>query len=146
VLDRNETLRLTDHPTLAATARAHPGHPGARKLLQTLDRHEAGTTRTRSGLERLFLALCDHHGLPRPMANAIVDGKEVDFLFEAQRLIVEADSWTYHRTRTAFENDRARDAITARAGYRTLRFTDDHLTTDPAGVVATLKAILAQNP
>ena len=146
VLDRNEILELTDYPALAATARVHPGHPGARRLLQTLDRHEAGTTLTRSGLERLFLVLCNHHGLPRPKANTTVAGKEVDFLFEAQRLIVETDSWTYHRTRTAFENDRVRDAITTAAGYRTLRFTDHHLTADPAGVAATLEAVLAQKP
>ncbi len=142
LLDRNEILELTDYPALAALARAHPRHRGARRLVQTLDRYEAGTTVTRSGLERLFLALCEHHGLPRPKANTTVQGKEVDFLFEHARLIVETDSWRYHKTRRAFENDRARDAIAARAGYRTLRVTDDHLTSDPTGVVATIIAIL----
>jgi very-short-patch-repair endonuclease len=142
ILDRNETLRLTDYPSLAALARAHPRHRGATRMLATLDRHTAGASFTRSGLERLFLDLCAQHGLPRPRANTVVAGKEVDFLFEPQRLIVETDSWAYHRTRTAFEDDRARDAVMARAGYRTLRFTDDHLTTDAAGVVAILTAIL----
>ena len=59
------------------------------------------------------------------------------------RLIVETDSWRYHKTRRAFENDRARDAVTTAAGYRTLRFTDRRLTNDPAAVAAAIAATLA---
>jgi hypothetical protein len=142
VLDRMEILELTDYPCLAAVARAHPGHHGAQKLLATMQAHHAGTDLTRSGLERLFLALCDHHGLPRPKANITVEGKEVDFLFAPHRLIVETDSWRYHKTRRAFEDDRARGAITTAAGYRTLRFTDRRLTASPDEVAATLAAML----
>jgi len=49
----------------------------------------------------------------------------------AQRVIVEVDSWRYHRTRRAFEDDRARDVRTTAAGSRTLRFTDRPLTAQP---------------
>ena len=143
VLDRNEILELTDYPSLAALARGHPGHRGAHKLLTTMKTHDAGTNLTRSGLEVLFRQLCHDHGLPQPRVNTTVQGKEVDFLFEAARLIVETDSWRYHKTRRAFENDRARDARTTAAGYRTLRFTDRRLTNDPAAVAAAIAATLA---
>jgi very-short-patch-repair endonuclease len=67
-------------------------------------------------------------------------GLRVDFLFAAARLVIETDSWTYHRTRRAFERDRERDAILARAGYRTLRFTHRQMTSDAAGVAAAIKS------
>jgi very-short-patch-repair endonuclease len=58
-------------------------------------------------------------------------------------LIVETDPWKYHTTRRAFEDDRARDALTTRAGYRTLRFTDRQLTTAPHSVAAAVRSTLA---
>jgi very-short-patch-repair endonuclease len=90
------------------------------------------------------LELCREHGLPQPRINHTIAGIRVDFLFAEQRLVVETDSWRYHRTRTAFEDDRARDAIFARAGYRTLRFTDSHIVHDPAGVAQAIASALAQ--
>jgi very-short-patch-repair endonuclease len=112
-------------------------------LLATMQTHHAGTDLTRSGLERLFRQICSDHNLPSPKVNTTVEGKEVDFLFEPARLIVETDSWRYHKTRRAFENDRARDALTTAAGYRTLRVTDRRLTNDPAAVAAAIAATLA---
>jgi very-short-patch-repair endonuclease len=70
-----------------------------------------------------------------------VAGLRVDFVFKASRLIIETDSWAYHRTRRAFERDRERDAILARAGYRTLRFTHRQLTREPAMVADTLTKV-----
>lgn len=142
VLNRMEFLRLADYPALAALARAHLGHHGAHKLLATLGRYDAEANLTRSDLEILFRQICKDHALPEPAVNTTVEGKEVDFLFRAQRLIVEADSWRYHRTRRAFEDDRARDVLTTRAGYRTLRFTDRQLTDAPHSVAAAIRATL----
>ena len=142
VLNRMEFLRLADYPALAALARAHPGHRGAHKLLETLGRYDAEANLARSDLEILFRQICKDHGLPEPAVNTTVEGREVDFLFRAERLIVEADSWRYHRTRRAFEDDRARDVLTTRAGYRTLRFTDRQLTDAPRSVAAAIGATL----
>ena len=44
-----------------------------------------------------------------------------------QRLVVELDSWEFHRHRAAFERDRARDAALQAAGYRTIRITHRRL-------------------
>jgi hypothetical protein len=146
LLDRTELLELTDYPTLGAIARAHPGHHGVPELRHALQTHDAGTTLTKSELEERFLALCRDHGLPTPLVNTWPSGKEVDFHFPGHGLIVETDSWTHHRSREAFESDRARDALHARAGYRTLRFTHRQLVDEPATVAATVAAILVHQP
>jgi very-short-patch-repair endonuclease len=78
--------------------------------------------------------------------NQLIAGKEVDFLFAEQRLIVETDSWRYDKTRRAFEDDRARDALLLAHGYRTLRITDRTLTNRPRLVVDTIAAALADRP
>src|SRR5215210_3037679 len=140
LLDQAQNTRLTDVVSLEALARAHTGHRGASRLLATLDAHEPGATLTKSELEERFLALCRDAGLPRPRVNAWVQGFEVDFVFAEQRLLVETDGWSWHRTRAAFERDRHRDAVHARAGYRTLRFTHRQLTQAPHDVAATVAA------
>jgi len=142
LLDQAELQELTDYPALDAIARAQPGHRGASRLRRTLRSHHAGTDLTKSDLEAVFKELCRSHGLPTPRINHRVEGRTVDFLFAEQRLIVETDSWRYHKTRHAFENDRARDALLTRAGYRTLRFTDRRLTREPHAVAATLRSLL----
>jgi hypothetical protein len=119
LLDSAQNARLTDVPSLVALARAHTGHRGASKMLKTLDAHEPGTTLTRSELE-----------------------EQHDFVFPDHRLVVEIDSWTYHRSRRAFETDRYRDQTLLVAGYRTLRITDTQLELDPHGVGATVRAAL----
>jgi hypothetical protein len=48
---------------------------------------------------------------------------EVDFHWPTHHLIVELDGWETHRTRAAFEQDRARDAALTAAGWRVVRFT-----------------------
>jgi very-short-patch-repair endonuclease len=141
-LDQAEVQELTDYPALAALARAHPHHRGARKLEAALATHAAGTTLTKGKLEERFLALCDRHGLPRPRCNTWVEGFEVDFLFADRRVIAETDSWRHHQTREAFERDRRRDAAHARAGYRTLRFTYRQVENEPRAVAEALRAAL----
>jgi very-short-patch-repair endonuclease len=143
LLDQAEIRELTDYPALDAIAKAHPGHHGSSRLQRALATYFAGTDLSRSDLEILFRDLCRRHGLPQPRVNHDVAGKEVDFLFAEQRLIVETDSWRYHKTRHAFENDRARDVLTLRAGYRTLRFTDRRLEREPRAVAEAIAVLLA---
>jgi hypothetical protein len=143
-LDQAEIQELTDYPALDALARAHARHRGATRLRKLLDKHEAGTARTRSGLEIAFLELCERHGLPRPLVNGeLATGLTVDFVFAAHHVAVEADSWQWHRGRAAFERDRERDTILATKGYRTLRFTDRQIENDAAAVARALTAALS---
>ncbi|MEO8687148.1 MAG: DUF559 domain-containing protein [Solirubrobacteraceae bacterium] len=84
--------------------------------------------------------------------GAVADGEhrigrhEVDFLWPAQRLVIEVDGYAFHSTRAGFERDRLRDADLLAAGYRVLRFTWRQLTHEPAAVVASLAAALARLP
>ncbi len=140
-LDQAEVLELFDLRALQAAVDRHRGERGAGVLASALQQHRAGTTLTKSTLEELMLAICDDHGLPRPLVNAWVEGLEVDFYWPAQRLVVEADSYQFHRSRAAFERDRERDAILARAGHRALRFTHRQIKREPAAVAQTITKV-----
>jgi very-short-patch-repair endonuclease len=98
--------------------------------------------RTRSELEARLMALVGRHRLPRPEVNVTTDGYEVDFLWREQRLIVEVDGWDSHRSRSAFEEDRARDARLKVLGYEVVRFTWRQVTDDRAATAKTIRALL----
>ncbi len=74
--------------------------------------------------------------------NATVVGYEVDFLWRAEGLIVEADGRETHLTRAAFEEDRARDAKLTVLGYRVVRFTHRQIQYEPEAVGRVLQALL----
>jgi hypothetical protein len=138
-LDEAEIRDLYDRRALEAVALAHAGERGARALAEALAQ-DGDPVLTDSELEEIMLGLCDEQQLERPTPRAWVAGLRVDFLFAASRLVVETDGYRYHRTRRAFERDRERDAILARAGYRTLRFTHRQLTREPALVAETIRS------
>jgi very-short-patch-repair endonuclease len=101
---------------------------------------------TRSELEERFLMLCRDADLPRPAVNTRLAANgatyEVDFLWRAQRLVAETDGWGPHRTHSAFEADRRRDADLLVAGLRVVRFTWRQITREPESVRATVRALL----
>jgi very-short-patch-repair endonuclease len=101
-----------------------------------------GPDATRSELESRLLGLCRRHRLPQPRVNERVDRYVVDFLWGERRLIVEVDGWESHRFRTAFEEDRARDARLKLLGYEVLRFTWRQVTSDAPDVAQTIRALL----
>jgi hypothetical protein len=126
--------------------RCHRTSPRAASRIRApapdLATYEAGTSNTRSDLEKPFLALGDEHGLPRPLVNQPLCGMTVDFVFAEQRVAVESDSWKWHGGRAAFERDRQRDALLAAAGYTCLRFTDRQIELAPYTVVKALVTAL----
>ena len=87
--------------------------------------------RTRSDLERDFLRLCRRHRLPVPDVNVRVGRHLVDFLWRERRLIVETDSYLYHRGEAAFEDDHSRDFELRRLGYRVERLSGGQLDAEP---------------
>ena len=126
---------------LADVRHRNPRHPGAKFLAEFVETTDGPT---RSGWEDMFLPFCERFGLPRPRINTKVLGYEADSYFEAERLIVELDSWEFHRDREAFERDRDRDADMLMAQIATVRVTWDRLTNRPAKEAARLQKILAQ--
>jgi very-short-patch-repair endonuclease len=100
--------------------------------------------RTRIVLEASLLSLIRRHRLPKPEVNARVCQLRVDFLWRERRLVVEVDGWGSHRTRSAFEADRARDAKLKLQGYEVLQFTYRQVTSEPELIVSTLRALLVR--
>ncbi len=103
---------------------------------------EVATDGARSELEQRFLALCRRHRLPQPVVNARVDRYVVDFLWPKHRLVAELDGWESHRTRSAFEDDRTRDARLSVLGFRILRFTWRQIENNPRAVSRTIRSLL----
>jgi hypothetical protein len=99
-------------------------------------------TPTRSGWEDDFPAFCQAQGLPTPVMGEPVRGYVVDALFSAERVIVELDSWEFHKGAIAFETDRERDAETLAQGFVTVRITSERISQAPHREAKRLRAIL----
>jgi len=99
---------------------------------------DISTDRTRSELERMFLALCRRYGLPVPEVNVRIGRYLVDFLFREAGLAVEVDGWQAHRGHQAFEDDRARGLDLLKRGYELLRLSYRQIEHEPAVVAAVL--------
>lgn len=103
---------------------------------------EVGSDGTRSDLERDFLRICRRAGLPPPEVNVKVGRWTVDFLWRAERLAVETDSYLYHRGRIAFQDDHARDLDLRGRGYRVRRFDERQINEEPDRIAADLAEAL----
>ncbi len=102
--------------------------------------------RTRSDLEADFLAFCRSHRLPLPEVNLQLGRRKVDFLWREAGLVVETDSYEYHRGSVSFEDDHARDLDLRRRGFAVRRYTGAQIRDHPAEVVADLREILGPVP
>ena len=140
-VEQTEIRRLFDLAAVERTIALNPKHRGVARLRAAIELYRPDELK-RSDLEHAFLALCHAHGLPRPLVNHIVEGKEVDFFWPKHRLIVETDGAGTHLTHAAFHRDRARDARLLALGYRVLRFTDLQVSTDAQTVAETVGAVL----
>jgi very-short-patch-repair endonuclease len=100
--------------------------------------------RSRSDLEEDFLVLCAHHRLPPSETNVKIGRWEVDFLWREQKLVVEIDSFLYHRGSVSFHEDHARDLDLRRRGYTVLRFTEKQLENEPEDLAADVAAALGR--
>jgi len=135
-IDEAEYLRLD----CTGLAPRH-GRRGSGTLTSVLAVHAAGSTRTRSELEEIFLALCNRHDLPRPEVNVHVEGYECDFVWREQRLIVETDGAAAHGTRRAQRRDPVRDADLMIAGWRVWRLSYEQLLREPDTVAEQLQGL-----
>jgi very-short-patch-repair endonuclease len=141
ILDRAEQQRLIDFAELHTLLERYPRRPGTRSLKAQLARYR-GPVDVRSELERLVHQLCDAHDLPRPQVNCVIEGRVRDFFWPRHRLVVEADSYSWHRSPSALNADRERDVELTLAAYRVLRFTWEQVTQRPDYVVASILSAL----
>lgn len=103
---------------------------------------EDAAVRTRSDLEGAFLEICRWHRLPRPEVNVRIGPFLIDFLWREERLVVETDSYRYHRGEVAFQEDRGRELELMRLGYGVLRLSEAQIDEAPKDVGEVLGAEL----
>jgi very-short-patch-repair endonuclease len=140
-IDEAEFLRLD----CTGLAPRH-GRRGSGHLTSVLAVHGVGSTRTRSELEEMFLALCDKHNLPRPAVNVQIEGYECDFVWREQRLIVETDGAAAHAGERRRARDLERDAELVAAGWRVIRVTYERLAREPERVAEQMTRALTPAP
>jgi very-short-patch-repair endonuclease len=99
---------------------------------------EVAADRTRSDLESDFLEVCRRYGLPQPEVNVRIGPFLVDFLWPERRVVVETDSYLYHRGKVAFQDDRARDLDLRRRGYQVLHLSEQQVNEEPEEVAGVL--------
>jgi hypothetical protein len=138
--DRLKRLRLGD---IERVCERGYGRRALKPIRRLLAEARAATT-VRSPLEDRFQRFCQFYDLPPHSTNVDVLGSEVDALWPAAKLIVELDSWEFHRHRAAFQRDRARDTRLLVAGYRTIRITHHRLDTEATTLANEIKQLLSQ--
>lgn len=144
-LAQAERLQLYDHAAIEDVLRRSNGHRGRAALTKATAQEPK---LTRSDLEAIFLSLVREAGLPEPQTNLPLTAldhlrQDPDFYWPTYRLVVETDGWETHRTRSAFQRDRRKDAALVAAGWRVMRFTYDDVTREGPTVVERLRAAAA---
>jgi len=114
-----------------------PGAPNLRKILH------GDAPITLSALEKPFLELLEHHGLPVPHTNRRAGNHYVDCRWPAHRLTVELDSYRFHSSRHAWEQDRRRDREARARGDELRRYTYADVFEQPDPMLAELHTLLA---
>lgn len=134
--------RLVRPAELRAALDRSPGRHGTPALRALLD-DDRKPALTRSEAEARLLALLRAADLPPTATNERVGRHEVDFVWHAQRLVVEVDGYAYHGHRAAFERDRLRAAELQACGYKVMRITWRQIEARPEAVIARLTKALA---
>jgi very-short-patch-repair endonuclease len=120
------------------------GRPGSATLARALKRHQPQLARTRSELEKAFIALCEWATIPVPEFNRKVFGYPVDALWLEQRVAVELDGLDNHRTPAQLERDHERDLVLRQNSFETRRYTWHQTTRQRAEVVADLPSVVRE--
>jgi len=98
---------------------------------------------TASALERRFLALLRYERLPLPRTNRPEGARRVDCVWSDRRLIVELDSYRFHSSRHAWEEDRRREREARARGSEFRRYTWGDVFERPALMLRELRELLA---
>jgi very-short-patch-repair endonuclease len=144
-----EYLNRWDRLSLPDLLERYPGKRGSRKLRFALERlKEEPPGRKRSRLEERFAPFLRRHHLPLPRFNdwILLGSKryKVDCHWPHLRLIVELDGWEGHSTRSAFQDDRARDRALKVAGFSVVHLTWSQLDVEAEAVASDLRRLLLE--
>jgi very-short-patch-repair endonuclease len=68
----------------------------------------------------------------------------VDFLYEAERLVVEVDGFKFHRTKVRFVRDRRRRGDLMARGYEVFVVSWSDLVEEPGATMSRLRTVRAR--
>ena len=116
-----------------------PNTPGAKQLRKVMhgDVHV-----TLSRLERKFVQRLKENALDLPITNKSADGRRVDCRWPQHKLTVELDSYRYHSSRHAWEQDRRREREAYARDDDFRRYTYHDVFEDPQRMLAELRDLL----
>jgi hypothetical protein len=143
LFEEAERRGLLDARAVEGVCHRGRGRRGVKAARAALKEAHPDPPMTRSDLERAFLAFCRDSGIPEPSVNVWVEDQEVDIAWLDRGVVVELDSYEYHRTRHAFERDRVRSERLAAARIWPIRVTQHRLTRQAAELRANLLSLLA---
>jgi len=123
---RRRLLRLEDLRRTAGRLGSAPGR-SMRKVQAALALRIPGYDPLDSSLEIRALRAFAAAGLPLPREQfaVVLDGIpcHLDLAYPEARLCIELDGFEWHRTRSAFDDDRRRDAALIKLGWIVIRLT-----------------------
>jgi len=141
---RRRILRLDDLRRTAGRLGTAPGR-SMRKVHAALDLRVPGYDPLESDLETRTLKLITAAGLPVPRQQhpIVLSGIAVhlDLAYPEARLAIELDGWEWHKGRSAFDDDRWRDAELVKIRWMNLRLTD---TMSDVAIIEVIGAALTQ--
>jgi hypothetical protein len=123
--------------------RLRPNLPGAANLRRVLRGEEPVTL---SALEAKFLERLRAAALPLPVTNRPAGGRRVDCRWPKHGLTVEIDSYRFHSSRHAWENDRRREREAYARGDEFRRFTYGDVFERPRSMMRELRQLLPADP
>lgn len=151
-VERAATEGLLDLAAIEAILASGPPRRGAPCLRKVLAAwrpvaEKAKYATFRSLFEAKLLPLIVTAGLPLPRVNSLVRTAErvleVDFLWDHERFVVEADSRRHHALEVAFDRDHLRTRELIAAGYGVLRVTWREAEQEAPAIFAVLRQELA---
>jgi hypothetical protein len=125
---------------VAAVLERRSNATGAKKLRRII---EGDVRVTLSKLEARFLEILGEQRLPRPMTNRPAGGRRVDCRWPEFRLTVELDSYRFHNSRHAWEQDRRREREARARGDEFRRYTYGDVIEHPTLMLAELRTVFA---
>lgn len=129
---------LVTRPDLDATAVRGAGAAAVRRVLAHAD------ARAANPFESVLRALCIEIGLdvvPQQEIDLFTGTVRPDLVSRVRRLVLEADSWSFHATRKAHKRDCARYNLLVIHGWRVLRFTWEQVMHDQTYVRWVLRLV-----
>jgi very-short-patch-repair endonuclease len=129
-------------PRLGRVLERRRGRKGIGKLRRVAQEVDPQALETKSVTEIDFLALCRQADLSIPSVNVLVEDHLVDFLWPAEKVVVETDSWSHHRDRPTFERDHQTDVDLIAAGYDVHRTTYKMLERNPTPFLSNVRRAL----